>query len=307
MQHVDRRTFMKQTGGGIAALSLAELVLAAPPRTDDPIKIALIGAGRQGRTILAELQKLEAATVTIICDSDQRRLDAGIRRAAGATPVSDYRRILSDHPEIDAVVIATPTHLHRQIAIDCIEAGKHVYCEAPLASSIEDCRAIVEAARHADTLFHAGLQARSNPVYQLARTFYLSDSVRDTVALRAQHHRKTSWRTPADTPERDRALNWRLDPDVSLGLAGEWGTHQFDVFHWYLDRYPVSVRGGGGIYLHKDGRTVPDTIACDLVFADGVTLQYAATLTNSYGGEYEVLFGTNAAIKLAWSHGWMFK
>ncbi len=306
MSHIDRRSFMKRTGGGIAALSLAELALAAPPQTDTPIRIGMIGVGRQGRAILAELQKLDAATVTHICDSDERRLNAGVRRAPEAKPIADYRALL-DNGAIDAVVIATPTHLHRAIAIDAIAAGKHAYCEAPLAGTIEDCKAITEAARGAQSVFQVGLQARSNPVYQLARTFFLSDSVRDLVCLRAQRHRKTTWRTPGGSPEREKRLNWRLDPEVSIGLAGEWGTHQFDVFHWYLDRYPVRVRGGGGVRLHRDGRTIHDTIACDLEFADGAILQYQATLANSYDGRYEVLYGSNAAIKLGWSHGWMFK
>jgi len=131
--------------------------------------------------------------------------------------------------------------------------------------------------------------------------------VRDLVALRAQQNQKTSWRTPASDPARDKALNWRLDPEVTTGLAGEWGTQQFDVFNWYTERYPVKVSGSGSIRLHKDGRTVHDTIACTLTYEDGAVLQYQATLANSYEGAYEVLYGTNAAIKLGWSHGWMFK
>ena len=101
---------------------------------------------------------------------------------------------------------------------------------------------------------------RSNPIYQLARTFYRSDAVRNLIAMRAQHHRKTTWRTPASDPARDRELNWRLDPNRSTGLPGEFGTHQFDVIHWYTGRYPASVRGSGAIRFYEDGRTVPDTV-----------------------------------------------
>ncbi|MHC4127902.1 MAG: Gfo/Idh/MocA family protein, partial [Planctomycetota bacterium] len=88
-------------------------------------------------------------------------------------------------------------------------------------------------------------------------------------------------------PQRDRELNWRLDPARSIGLAGELGTHQFDVIHWYTGRYPTSVRGSGSVRLYDDGRTMPDTIWCDLAFADGVHLQYQATLANSFEGRYE--------------------
>ena len=65
--------------------------------------------------------------------------------------------------------------------------------------------------------------------------------------------------------------------------------------------------GHGDIRLHDDGRSVHDTIACTLIFEDGAALQYGATLANSYNGTHELFHGSNAAIKLAWSHGWMFK
>jgi predicted dehydrogenase len=205
------------------------------------------------------------------------------------------------------VFVATPTHAHRAIVEDAIAAGKHVYCEAPLATTIEDCRAIAAAARGASTVCAAGLLGRSNPVYKLARTFFRSDSVRDLVAMTAQANEKTTWRSPSSDPARERALNWRLEPELTTGLAGELGTHQFDVFHFYRGKYPTSVTGTGSIRVHKDGRSVFDTVAAMLRFDDGSVLQYNATLGNSHGGTHEVFFGSNAAIKLAWTHGWMFK
>ena len=190
---------------------------------------------------------------------------------------------------------------------DCLSAGRHVYCEAPLAHTIADARAIADAARVSDRVFQAGLLGRSNPVYQLARSFYRTESLRQLVSMRAQNNRKTSWRQGASTAERTRRLDWRLDPAVSIGLPGEWGTHQFDVFHFYTGKYPSSVRGDGSIRVYDDGRTIADTVALTLRFDDGTVLDYQATLGNSFGGRYEVFHGEMSAIKLAWSHGWMFK
>jgi len=309
MTEIDRRSFLTHAAGALSALALMPEVLPGSPgavRGRAAMPVGIIGVGRQGRAIMAELQKMDAVTVAAVCDSDQSRLESGLRRAAGAQGFSDYRELL-EKKEIGAVFIATPTHLHKDIAIDALAAGKHVYCEAPLAHTIEDCRAIAMAARGARSVFQAGLEGRSNPVYKLARTFFRSDSVRDVISLRAQHHQKTSWRAAAADPARDRALNWRLDPEVSVGLPGELGTHQFDVFHWYRSEYPVSVRATGGVRFYRDGREIADTVACDLEFADGVRLQYMATLANSFEGRYEVFHGSSATIKLAWSHGWMFK
>jgi predicted dehydrogenase len=272
-----------------------------------PMNVALIGCGRQGRAILGELLKVEGAKIVAVCDSSDSRMQGGLRRVEGAEGFTDHKQMLDKRKDIQAVIIATPTHLHKDIVIDCLGAGKHVYCEAPLAHTIEDARAIATAARAAvgSVVFASGFEGRSNPIYKLARTFFKSDAVREFITADAYQHQKLSWRYGGNdltTPE-----NWRLDPSMSTGLAGEWGSHQFDVIRWYTDLTPVSVRGVGSIRFHKDGREVPDTVRCIIRFADGGDMGYEATLANSYLGRHETLYGSNSAIKLAWTHGWMFK
>ena len=307
MSEIDRRDFLTWTAGGLAAMAIVpELHAFGGMRSDETLKVGVIGVGRQGREIMGELGKIPGVSVIAVCDSDERRLSSGLRRASGATGYATVSELLSSNT-IDAVAIATPTHTHKEVALQCFKAGVHVYLECPLAHSKEDCIAISEAARNTKGVIAAGLQGRSNPVYQLARGFFLSDSVRDLISMRAQNNRKTTWITPSNDPARKKALNWKLDPERSNGLAGEWGTHQFDVFHWYTGRYPTRVNGNGSVRFYEDGRIVPDTIACSLIFDDGATLGYDATLANSYGGKHEKFFGSNAAIKLAWSHGWLFK
>lgn len=302
----NRRDFIRSSVGSLAAMAILPDLTRAALRLDG-IPVALIGAGRQGRILMTEIQKIAGASIAAVCDPVQSRLDAGVRRAPGAAAYTDHRALLDAARQVQAVFIATPTHQHRAIVDDCLAAGKHVYCEAPLAHTLDDARAIVRAARASGKTFMPGLEGRSNPVYQLARTFFRSESVRDLVSIRAHENRKNSWRTPAANPADERALNWRLDDEVSIGIPGEWGTHQFDVVHWYTARLPVRVHGAGAIRLHRDGRTLPDTVSCAIEYDDGALLSYNATLANSYEGRYEVFHGTNAAIKLAWSHGWMFK
>lgn len=308
MTETDRRTFLKHTGSALALMSLLpHLAFAADVELKAEVSAAIIGMGRQGRAIAGELQKIKGVKIAAICDVDPGRLRSGARRVADAVSFDDHRKMLDEAKDVSAIFIATPTHTHRAILEAALAAGKHVYCEAPLASTVEDCRAMAAATRGAATVCVAGLLARSNPIYKLARTFFRSDSVRELIAMRAQANEKTSWRSPAPDREREIALNWRLDPELSIGLAGELGTHQFDVFHFYRDVYPTSVTGQGAIRLHNDGRKIDDTIAAMLSFDDGSVLQYAATLGNSFEGTHEVFYGSNAAIKLAWTHGWMFK
>ncbi len=307
MTETDRRTFLLQAGALTAAALVPGIAFAADVQLNAEISVAIIGMGRQGRSIAGELQKIKGVKVAAICDVDPGRLRSGARRVSGVATFETHSQLLDTAKDVSAVFIATPTHAHRTILEDAIAAGKHVYCEAPLASTVEDCKAITAAARGASTVCAAGLLARSNPVYKLARTFFRSDSVRDLIAMRAQSNDKTTWRNPSSDPAREKALNWRLDPALSTGLAGELGTHQFDVIHYYRGVYPTSIQGQGSIRLHKDGRKVYDTVSAALTFEDKSVLQYAATLGNSYEGTHEAFYGSNAAIKLAWTHGWMFK
>lgn len=309
----DRRGFLSRTlVGGAAATALLgeltpELLAAGPSRGADPVGVALIGLGRQGRAILGELGKYESAKVVAVCDSDAARLESGARRAPGAEAFADFRAMLDKRKDVGAVIVATPTHLHKDAAVEAAGRGLHVYCEGPMASTLEDAAAIAGAARASKTVFQVGMEGRSNPIYKLARSFVKADVLKALVSARAQHHQKTTWRTSADDPARDRALNWRLDDQVSTGLAGELGTHQFDVVHWFIGDYPVSVRGRGSIRLHDDGRKVADTIECELAFKSGLVMNYRATLANSVEGKYELICGSSATVKLAWTAGWMFK
>lgn len=301
-----RRSFLRATTGALAGIAILPEERILAPRRAAPRRIGLIGAGRQGRAIIAELLQIPEATVAVVCDTSPARLRTALERTPGAEAVADYRAVLG-RPDLDAVIVATPTHLHRPIVLDAIEAGKHVYCEAPVAHTVEDARALAAAALGAKTVVAAGFQGRANPVYRRAAGFLGSDTLRDPVSMVAQSNRKTSWRFPASEPGTDRAVNWRLDPEVSLGLAGEAGAQQFDVAAWFLGGTPARVSGRGAVRLHQDGRTIFDTVSAELVWPSGIAMQWSATLASSYGGQFEVLHCVNAAIRTAWTHAWLFK
>jgi predicted dehydrogenase len=297
----DRREFLLQSVGALTGFAILPRPATARPRpAGSELGIGLIGAGRQGRAILAELGQIDGARVAAVSEVVPARLALALERAPGAVGIPEYRALL-ERRDLAAVIVATPTHLHRAIVEDALAAGKHVYCEAPLAHTLEDAQAIAAAAARATPAFHAGFQGRSNPIYE--RAYPLSRAeLRDHVSLYAQWHRKTSWRFGTGRED-----NWRLDPEVTTGLAGEVGAQQFDVARWYRNAIPVEIRGRGDIRLHQDGRRVADTIRVDLMWEDGVAMHYSATLANSFGGQYEVIHGANGAIKLAWNHGWLFK
>jgi predicted dehydrogenase len=176
-----------------------------------------------------------------------------------------------------------------------------------MATSAEDLARIQAAVKTAGVPFTCGLLVRSNPLYKHARNFLRSGAIQDFVGFRGQHHQKTNWYSPAIESKDEKALNWRLDEEVSLGLAGEFGVHQFDVFHWYTGQYPLSVRGMGSIQMHDDGRKVHDTIYLDIEYPENRFLRYDATLANSFEKRFETFYGVAGAIKMAQKAGWLFK
>jgi predicted dehydrogenase len=311
----NRRDFLK--GGSAAALTtlLSGVPLLAPAAeptdTTKPVgpkvKCAVIGLGPWGREILATLGRLPQAEIAAICDTYPAALRRGARAAPGAMETPDYRQILSN-PDIRAVIIATPTPDHKDIVLAALLAGKHVYCEAPLACTIEDARAIALAAKAAARqVFQAGLQMRSDPQRRFLLPFIRSGALGKPALARAQWHKKQSWRLTSPNAEREKAINWRLNQATSPGLIGEIGVHQLDQAGWFLDAQPVAVTGFGAITLWKDGRDVPDTVQAVLEYPEGVRLLYDATLANSFDAEYEIYYGSNAAIMLRESKAWMFK
>jgi predicted dehydrogenase len=273
-----------------------------------PVKVAVIGCGDQGRVLLTSLSFVDGAVVTYVCDNYAPSHKRALEIQPKATAVEDYRKVLDDK-DVQGVFIVTPTHQHKQIVLDALAAGKHVYCEAPLAQTIEDARVIAKAGLAAapKTIFHAGLQNRTNPQHHHVQKFIDIGALSKVAQAKAVWHKKISWRRKAPTDERQNALNWRLSRAISPGLIGEVGIHQVDTVTWFLKSLPKSVTGFGGIMAWQDGRDVPDTVQCIFEYPGDIHLTYDATLANSFDGAYELFQGTDAAVMLRGMRAWMFK
>jgi|YelNatPaOPRAMG01_1025707.scaffolds.fasta_scaffold26512_3 predicted dehydrogenase len=310
-----RRDFLKGASvatamtmlGGIELLRPASKADEAPSMQGPPVPLAVIGLGVWGRELLATLTRIPEAQIAAVCDTYPAFLRRAGRMAEKAEQVSDYRKIL-DNKDIKAVIIATPTHLHKEIALETLQAGKHVYCEAPLATTVEDARAIALAAKKAPTLvFQAGLQHRADPQHAFVLKFIRSGAIGKPLLARAQWFKKQSGRLTAPTPEREKEVNWRLDPATSIGLVGEWGVHQVDLACWFLGTLPLAAGGWGALRLWTDGRTLPDTEQVVFEYPDQVLGLWQGTLANSFLGSHEVYYGSDAAILIRDQRAWLFK
>ncbi len=273
-----------------------------------PVGCAVIGLGEQGRELLTALQYVPGANLVWVCDTYEQSHKKALELFPKARAATDYKQVLDDKA-VQAVWVATPSHLHKQIVLDALAAGKHVYCEAPLAHTLDDARAIAQAAKAASPrlIFHTGLQQRTNPQHNHVLQFVRTGALANVAACRSQWHKKTSWRRKAPTDARQTALNWRLQRETSPGLMGEIGIHQADVTNWFLKGVPTAVSGFGGTLAWNDGRNVPDTVQTIFEYPNNVHLSYDATLANSFDGAYELFQGTDAAVLLRDGRAWMFK
>ena len=309
---LSRRGFIgTSAAAGVVLLAAAQGKEESAPAPAGPVPVALIGCGVWGKQILRDLSRLPAFVVKAVCDPSAPALKQAGEIAPGATALTDYRRALDDK-SITAVLVATPSHQHKAPVLDALAAGKHVYCEAPLASHLDDARAIAKAGLATPGVFQAGLLQRTNPISLHAMKFFRTGVLEDLAGARAQWHRKESWLRGGATPERAKELNWRLYSASSAGLPGEVGIHPIDYVTWMMKKPPKTIRAWGGVRHWKDDdREVADTVHCVLEYPRGrdqtVELVFEATLANSFGGTGQVLYGSGGAILIRDMRAWLFK
>src|ERR1700730_8635454 len=144
--------------------SSAALLQAQSP--NDTVRVAFIGLGNRGTSLLKNMLKVPGVKVVAICDLNPDTLKSAISLAAAAGQAPDgyaeYRKLL-DRKDIDAFGLATPVDFHKEMAIASLEVGKNVYCEKPMAVTPEDCRQVTNAAAAAKGIFQQGFQNRHEP------------------------------------------------------------------------------------------------------------------------------------------------
>jgi predicted dehydrogenase len=272
-----------------------------------PLKFGVIGCGLWAREMLKTLAVMPNAHVVALCDTYGPYLKRASDLAPKAQKFNDCAKLLEEK-DVQAVIVATPSHQHKDIVLAALKAGKHVYCEAPLATTIEDARAIAQAAKaHPKLNFQVGLQGRSDKQLYNLCNFVRTGVLGRPLKARSQFHKKMSWRLTSPNPDREKEINWRLARETSLGLVGELGVHQVDVANWYLMGQPVAVTGFGTLVSWKDGRDVPDNVMAVFEYPGGMLFNFESTVGNSFDAEMNMYYGSDCAIMLRERRAWMFK
>jgi predicted dehydrogenase len=273
---------------------LAAAALAGPLFADDPPRIGVIGAGGRGRYLIDQFKEI-GAQVSAVCDVYEPNLRRGIAAAqAGAASFTDYRKLLDDG-SLEAVVIATPDHWHARMAIDAVNAGKDVYLEKPLAHTIEEGFALVEAVRRTRRILQVGTQRRSSELFQRARPYAQQAELGDVRLVTSQWLNRQDgltdhalegpldWKqwlgsAPQRQPDALRFFNWYFFWDYSGGLLIGQAAHIVDAIQWYMgSAAPLAVTCTGG-RVNLPGAEVPETASLAIEYPEN----YLATFTIGY-------------------------
>jgi len=253
----------------------------------DPIGIAVIGAGRAGLIHAENFSRaIPAARLVALADPSQEILSAAAAQLAVENTFGDYREALR-HPAVDAVVIATPTALHREIAVAAALAGKHILCEKPMAMNVAECDAMLEAAQRNGVVLQIGFMRRFDRGFLAAKARVEAGDIGAVVQVRTLTH----------GPSHPRP--WMFDLALSNGPLAEVNSHDIDSVRWFAGSDFSEVYAIAGNYRTEAARqSHPD-------FYDQVLL--TARLANgaqaSISGAQGVQYAYDARCEILGTHG----
>ena len=214
-----RRNFLKALAGTPALAALGVAAAARGPVPGGPVRLGFIGVGAQGRAQLGNVDP-RYSTVRAICDINpaQLRLADAVLEKNGMSPARHYAewREMLEQENIEAVVVAPPLWAHADLAVGCLEAGKHVLCEKMMAWDIAGCERMRAAARTSGKVLAIGYQRHYNPMYQAVYEGLIrTGTIGDIYHVRLAWHRNGNWRRKGEAPAPD------YDPS-------KWGYPTFD-------------------------------------------------------------------------------
>ncbi len=339
----NRREFIKKIGlaGATVAVSggsvfsetnksIAILKRAKPLAPSQELNIGLIGAGGMGSADTKTALSHTGIKLSAVCDLYQGRL-----KKAKATwgedifTTGDYKEVLK-RADIDAVIIGTPDHWHKQISIDALNAGKHVYCEKPMLHSVGEGHELVTAWKKSGKVMIIGSQGMSSLGNEKAKELLAQGAIGDInyaegfwarnspvgawqYAIPEDASAKTvDWkRYISNTNKRDfdalRFFRWRNYLDYGTGMSGDLFVHLFSSLHFITNSLgPNQISAMGGLRYWKDGREVPDVLLGMFQYPDstqhpGFNLSLRCNFVDGTSGStYLKIVGNRGSMDVKW-------
>ena len=332
-----RRDFLKLAGlagGGLMMSSAVSRAQEAKINPSEEINLAMVGIGAEGEVLLNSLLKIPGIRFRAVCDIWEVRRKYARGRILGATAklgkdkrtdlrdhmYEDYKDLLANEKDLDAVIIATPDFWHSPQTVDFLKAGVNVYCEKMMSNTIEGARAMVRAARDTGKLLQIGHQRKSNPRYKYVRDVLLREEnlCGRITGANAQWNRAVTkdlevpnqkgFEISEETlhkygfENKQKFRNWRWYKGLGGGPISDLGAHQIDIFAYMFGGRPKSVMAAGGNDFYK--KDWYDDVMC--IYEFDKTFQgfparavYQVLTTTSVGGYFEQFFGTDGTIKMS--------
>jgi len=326
---MDRRSFLRSTAVAGAGLAFSPMVLGQTSSTKaDDINVALLGAGAQGQVLMTACRNIPGIRFKAVCDIwtayNQKRVSRMLKAYKHVhNTYVDYKEMLDKEKDLDAVIIATPDFWHSEHAVACLESGLNVYCEKEMSNTLEGARKIVEAAKKTGKLLQIGHQRRSNPRYIHCHDKLIEDAkiLGQITTINGQWNRSKAACEDLGSPrnaDMDQATlekygfesmqqfrNWRWYKGLGGGPIVDLGSHQIDIYSWFLGANPKSVMASGGIDYWK-GHDWYDNVLVIYEYQLGertVRAFYQTITTNSSQGYFETFMGDEGTLVISEAAG----
>ena len=257
----------------------------------DKVRVCLIGCGRAGmihaRSYAGSVREAE---LIALCDPMADNLSAAQAEVNARYAYADYREALQN-PEIDAVVVVTPTQFHRDIVIAAATAKKHVFCEKPMASTARECDEMIEACRENGVKLQLGFMRRFDKSFRRGKALLDSGAVGRATLLKSNTY----------GPSQPKA--WMYDVRRNYGPIGEVNSHDFDTLRWYAGSEVKMIHAVGHNFRSPEvAAEYPDyydTCSVLLEFENGIVgvITGAQYVAYGYDARAEIL-GTDGIIKV---------
>jgi len=212
----------------------------------EPVRIGVVGLGYWGPNLIRNLNELEGADLRWICDLDQSRLDMFGRRYPTVRATREFDDLLLD-PELDAIAIATPVSTHYPLGLAALEAGKHVFIEKPLASSVAEAQQLQSVAARSGLTLMPGHTFLYSPPVNTIRDLIHAGELGDVYFISTSR------------------VNLGLhQPDVSV--VWDLGPHDFSILCYWLEQTPTHLSAVSRSCIFP---TIPDVAFMNLEYEHG--------------------------------------
>ena len=288
----DRRTFVM----------MAASSLAASAQTEKKIRLAIVATGHRSWNHFAVIKTLPDFEIVALADPTQENLDHGATLAGGHPALyADYRKMLAERKDLDAVIVITPNFLHAEVAVAALSSGLHVLCEKPMATTVDDANRMIAAAEKSGKILQIGQQNRFSPLYvkmqQLVRAGEIGDIEFVTGNIFRSDWYAKSWKYV--NPKTHAATNWRLLSHTAGTSLMEDGIHEIDVLHGMIGGRVARVYASGGNNIYKDRETI-DHAGIVIDYENGVKFTFNFCLFGQNAGSVArqmVLAGTKGVME----------